>query len=149
MLKEGEKAPDLSGLGHKGEPISLASLWKEGALVLFFYPKDFTPVCTKEACLFRDIHAELAEQGVQVVGISADSPESHQRFAKEHTLLNPLLSDEDRTISKAFGIMRPFGMGAKRVTFVIDKVGTIRGVFHHELSAGKHLDGVKDALASL
>lgn len=146
MLKVGQEAPDIEGLSVSGETVRLSSLWEKETLVLFFYPKDFTPVCTKEACLFRDSHAELAEQGVLVVGVSGDSPESHTRFASEHALPYPLLSDPERKIAQAYDLVRPLGLGVQRVTYVISKDGVIRGVLHHELRAGKHLEGVRKVL---
>jgi peroxiredoxin Q/BCP len=119
------------------------------AVVLYFYPKDFTPVCTAQACTFRDANAELAREGVRVVGVSEDDTASHAKFAEAHLIPYTLLSDPDRRIQKAFGARQLLGLLVKRVTYVIDQNRKIRAVYHHELSARKHLDAVRKVLGSL
>ena len=149
MLKVGDKAPPFAGENQRGEPLSLGGLLERGPLVLYFYPKDFTAVCTKEACLFQDAYEDLQGLGAEIVGVSVDGEDSHKRFAAEHGLGFSLLADPDRTVSKAYQVLRLFGVFTKRVTFVIDTDGTIRGVFHHELSAKKHVDEVRGLLREL
>jgi len=142
MLDVGQRAPSFEATDQDGNPVSLEALLRNGPLVLYFYPKDNTPVCTREACHFRDAHAELAERGAQVVGVSGDSDRSHRAFAEEHRLPFLLVSDRDRALAKKYDALRPFGLGTSRVTYVIGEDATIRGAFHHELRAKKHVDEV-------
>jgi peroxiredoxin Q/BCP len=146
MLSIGDTAPDFEGVDQKGRRVSLHELVKDGGIVLYFYPKDFTPVCTAQACTFRDAHAELAAEGVQVVGVSGDDTESHSKFAAKYRVPYTLLSDPDKTIQAAYDARALFGLRTKRVTYVIDRDRKIRGVFRHELSAKKHLDAVRRIL---
>lgn len=139
MLQVGTKAPAFEGRDQRGNTVKSADLLAKGPVILYFYPKDFTPGCTKEACMFRDAFEDLEGLGASVVGVSMDSEASHQKFAQEHRLPFSLLSDPDRALAKKYDIVRPLGLGANRVTFVIAKDGTIRGAFHHELSMSKHV----------
>ena len=135
-----------------GDPLPGGVDWPKGPLVVFFYPKDFTGVCTKEACGFRDIYDVLRkDHGAEVIGVSRDSEESHDRFKAEHRLPFRLIADRDGRLSKAFGVERLWGLipFAKRVTFVADAGGTIRGVFHHELDAGRHVSDVRACLEAM
>jgi len=134
---------------QNGQRHTLSDLVRDSAVVLYFYPKDFTPVCTAQACLFRDSREELAREGVNVVGVSSDDSTSHGEFAKKHGVGFPLLSDPERTIQKAYEARQVLGLFPKRVTYLIDRNKKIRGVFHHELSAQKHLDDVRGALKAL
>ncbi|HEX3775846.1 MAG TPA: peroxiredoxin [Polyangiaceae bacterium] len=145
MLKVGSAAPDFSGTDQHGEQISLGSLLERGKLVLYFYPKDFTPVCTAQACTFRDAASDLADLGSNVVGVSGDSANSHERFGQKHKLPFSLLSDPDHRIIKAYDATWLFGR-IRRVTYVIGADRKVLGAFHHELSAAKHLDDVKRLL---
>ncbi len=152
MLKPGDKAPAFQGHAADGSLVRLDDFLGKQNVVLYFYPKDFTAVCTREACLFRDAHEELAAADTVVIGVSLDDQASHRRFADEHRLNFVLLSDQDKAISRAYGAIGLLGGlldMARRVTFLIDKQGIIRGVFHHELSASKHLDSVRQALAAM
>lgn len=147
MLQIGDLAPHFSGPDQDGNTVNLEDLCQKGPVVLYFYPKDFTPLCTKEACLFRDIFADL--EGVSVVGVSTDDEATHKRFAVEHNLNFMLVSDANRSISSAYKARGLMGFMTKRVTFLIDTTQRIRGVYHHELSAKKHVDDVKTGLAAL
>lgn len=149
MLGKGDKAPPFRGRDQHGQDVSLEDRTARGPVVLYFYPKDFTGVCTKEACLFRDSYEDLAELGASIVGVSVDDDETHARFAERHHIGFSLISDRNREISRAYGVLRAFGVFTKRVTFVIDTTGVIRGVFHYELNAHKHLDGVRNLLREL
>lgn len=142
MLKVGDEAPFFRGKDQHGHDVALDALLANGPVVLYFYPRDFTPVCTKEACLFRDAHADLAAKGAQVVGVSTDTDETHRAFAEKHALEFPLLSDPNRKLAKDYKAAFPFGLGTQRVTYVIGTDRAIRGAFHHELSAQKHVDDV-------
>jgi peroxiredoxin Q/BCP len=118
-------------------------------LVLYFYPKDFTAGCTREACDFRDAYEELhGKLGAELVGISRDDGTRHERFRAEHRLPFPLLSDPGGAIAARFGATHLGGLLplTKRVTFVADAAGVIRGVFHHELAIGRHVRKVRECL---
>jgi peroxiredoxin Q/BCP len=147
MLSIGDTAPDFSGQDQHGKPVSLGALLERGKLVIYFYPKDFTPVCTAQACTFRDASLDLASLGANVVGVSGDSTDSHLRFADKHSVPFSLLSDPDHHIIKAYGATWLFGR-IRRVSYVIGTDRRILGAFHHELSAAKHLHDVKSVLGS-
>lgn len=149
MKKVGEQAPDFEARDHRGRTVSLGAATARGPVVLYFYPRDFTPVCTQQACLFRDAYEELTDVAAEVIGVSLDGEDSHGRFAERHGLPFPLLADTEKAIAKAYGVVQLFGLFTKRVTFVIDRDRTIRGVFHHELNAGKHLENVRSLLLEL
>jgi len=131
----GRPAPDFSLPSTTGENISLRQFKGKQTVVLYFYPKDETPGCTREACDFRDHTAELAERGVAILGISTDGLESHAKFRDKHKLPFPLLADEDATVSKMFGVYKQkhlYGkkyMGIERTTFIIDKTGRIAQIW--------------------
>lgn len=150
MLKPGDRAPDFVRTDHLGQTLDTQALRERGPLVIYFYPRDFTPGCTKEACLFRDAFDELNGAGsATIVGISVDDDASHKRFAERYRLPFSLVSDPDRALAKQFGITRAFGfLGARRVTFVIDRQGIVREALHAELSMSAHLEGVRATLAS-
>ena len=132
-LNPGDKAPDFKGKDQDGNPISLAD-FKGYKLVLYFYPKDNTPGCTSQACNLRDNYDMLLEKGYKVVGVSADSEKSHQKFIEKHNLPFPLIADTEKEILKAFDVWGPkkfMGkeyMGINRTTFVIDEEGVISEV---------------------
>ncbi len=131
----GKPAPDFTLPSTSGENISLRQYKGKKTVVLYFYPKDETPGCTREACDFRDQSAEFEKHNVVVLGISNDSLESHQHFREKHKLPFPLLSDEDTTVSKMFGVYKLknlYGkkyMGIERTTFVIDRTGRIAQIY--------------------
>ena len=120
MLKNGEKAPDFTLPDQDGRSHRLSELIDGKPLILYFYPADFTPGCTKEACDLRDLHTKILSSGLRVVGVSPQSPESHRRFRQEHSLPFTLLSDEGKTAIKAFDVDGPLGIGVRRATFLID-----------------------------
>jgi peroxiredoxin Q/BCP len=129
MLKIGDKAPDFELVNQHGKTVKLSELCKQKMVVLFFYPKNETRGCTAEACAFRDQHQDFAEAGAEVIGISGDSMESHQSFAKNHNLNYQLLSDHNNKVRKLFGVPNTFIFIPGRVTFVIDKQMQIVHVF--------------------
>lgn len=149
MLRVGDEAPEFRGTDQHGATIILGDLVTRGPVVLYFYPKDFTLVCTREACLFRDAHERLSARGACVVGISVDDEATHRRFAAKHALPFSLVADPERRIAERYGAVAFFGLRILRVTYAIDRERRIRGVFHHELSAQKHLDDVERALRDL
>jgi peroxiredoxin Q/BCP len=149
MLAVGTRAPSLDAVDHRGNAVRSADLLERGPLVVYFYPKDFTPGCTREACMFRDAYTELDGQGASIVGVSMDDDASHTRFADRYQLPFPLVADPKFAIARAWGVARPLGLGAWRVTYVVDRSGIIRGAFHHEISMSKHVTEVKDLLVQL
>lgn len=145
-LQIGDRAPDFTATAHNGQRIALSEFRGQRGLVLFFYPKDGTSVCTKEACAFRDSYEKFIEAGADVVGISSDSDESHRQFAEQHRLSFPLISDADGALRKAYDVRKTFGLLPGRVTYVIDKEGIIRHVFSALLASDEH---VREALRAL
>ena len=134
MPDKGQQAPDFQGQTQSSERIKLDD-YRGQKVALYFYPKDDTPGCTKQACNLRDEYSRLQEAGVAVIGVSADDVESHQAFAEKYSLPFPLIADTDREILEAYGVWdernlygRKF-MGIKRTTFLIDEDGTIVHVF--------------------
>ena len=134
-----QPAPDFTREAHDGRQVRLADYRGQSVVVLYFYPKDGTPVCTKEACSFRDAYEEFTKLGAVVVGVSADSPESHRAFAAGRALPFPLLSDQDGTLRRAYQVPKTLGIMPGRVTYVIDKAGVVRHVFSALLLAEQHV----------
>ncbi len=134
MLQIGDKAPDFELLDQENQTVSLQGL-KGSSIVLYFYPKDNTPGCTREACDFRDSLSHFKKKKVMVLGISPDSVASHGKFAEKFALPFPLLSDPDKKISRAYGVYKEknmYGkkvMGIERTTFLIGPDGVIRAIF--------------------
>ncbi len=146
MLNTDEKAPEFTLPDQDGHDISLSSLIKDGPAILYFYPADFTPGCTREACSIRDLHRELTRAGLTVAGISPQSPESHRRFREKHNLPFTLLSDESKEVIKMFGVNGPLGFWGQRVTFLIGQDRTIRGRVKAHFSIGEHEDFIRKAI---
>jgi peroxiredoxin Q/BCP len=142
----GALAPDFEGVDQTGKRVRLASFRGKQAVVLYFYPKDDTPVCTIEACGFRDAYQHFVDAGAVVIGVSGDDDASHRRFADKHALPFVLLSDADRRIRDAYGVKKTLGLLDGRVTFVIDKDGRVRLRFQNAFNGPKH---VAQALAVL
>lgn len=145
--KVGDPAPAFSAVRHDGERVGLED-FRGRTLVLYFYPRSFTPGCTLQARDFRDHAAELAAHGAVVVGVSTDRPERQCEFHDHHHLGFALLGDEDGSVCKAYGVGRALLSTARRVTFVIDPEGIVIGRFHHELRIGRHVEQVLELLAS-
>ncbi len=139
-IQPGVKAPDFTLLNQKGESVSLADYKSRQHVVLYFYPKDETPGCVKEACSFRDQYEVFRDAGAEVVGISADSVKSHQAFALNRRLPFQLLSDTDNSVRKAYGVSGTLlGLLPGRVTFVIDQYGIVRHAFSSQLQIQQHI----------
>jgi peroxiredoxin Q/BCP len=134
-----QPAPDFAREAHTGQQVRLADFQGKSVVVLYFYPKDGTPVCTKEACSFRDAFEEFTKLGAVVIGVSADSPERHQAFAASRALPFLLLSDQDGTLQKAYRVPKTLGILPSRVTYVIDKAGLVRHVLSALFSADRHV----------
>ena len=145
-MNPGDLAPEISLVVHANDKLSLAKLYRERPVVLFFYPRDNTSVCTKEACSFRDAYEDFVAAGAAVVGISASSAASHEQFAAKYRLPFLLATDADGSVRRAFGVSDTLGFIPKRVTFVIDRQGVIRHQFSALFAAEKH---VQEALAAV
>jgi peroxiredoxin Q/BCP len=148
-IKVGDQAPDFTLPDQKGQPVSLSSFAGKKDVVLYFYPRDFTPGCTAEACAFRDSYEIFKEVGAEVIGISSDSEQSHQGFAARHRLPFILLSDRDGSVRKRYGVSSVLGLLPGRVTFVIDKQGIVRHIFVAQFAAEKHVEEAMRVLQTL
>ena len=138
-LAVGDVAPPFTAVLQDGSRFDSASVIGKKAVVLFFYPKDNTPVCTKEACAFRDSYEAFTAAGAEVIGVSSDSAASHQAFAAKHRLPFPIISDHDRALRKLFGVPNPLGVIPGRVTYVIDRQGVVRLVFSALFASADHV----------
>lgn len=147
-MNPGDKAPDFELPDQDGTQRKLGDLLANGPVVLFFYPAAMTTGCTKESCHFRDLSAEFAAVGAQIVGISKDTVDKQQEFATKHSFGYPLLSDTDRAVATAFGLKRGLlGMSpVQRTTFVINTDGTIRDVIKSEVKMDVHADKALESL---
>lgn len=145
----GHPAPDLSLATHTGEQLSLADYRGKHPVVVFFYPKDGTAVCTKEVCSFRDAYDDFTEAGAVVIGISSDSEARHQSFAQKHGLPFLLVSDKDGNARRAFGVAKTMGIFPGRVTYVIDREGIVRHIFNSQFAADRHVEEALEIVRKL
>jgi len=148
-VKAGDKAPDFTLPSQTGENVTLSEFFGKKNIVLYFYPKDESSACTKEACTFRDNYEVFKELGAEVIGISSQSVESHKSFASHHNLQFILLSDEDNKVRKLYGVASTFGVLPGRVTYIIDKEGIIRHIFSSQFQPQKHIDEALNILKKL
>jgi peroxiredoxin Q/BCP len=146
MLIAGDRAPEFTLPDETGTDRSLTELLSSGAVVLYFYPADFTPGCTRQACVLRDLHDEVQRAGLRVVGVSPQSPESHAKFRAKYNLPFVLLSDEHKAVIKMYGVNGPLGIGVRRVSFLIDGGRRIRDSVLADFMIGKHADFVRNAI---
>jgi peroxiredoxin Q/BCP len=142
-------APDFDLPNTSGEMVRLSSFRGKQPVVVYFYPKDETKVCTAEACAFRDSYEDFKKEGAEVIGISSDPASSHKQFAANHNLPFILLSDEGGKVRSAWGVPLTMGILPGRVTYVIDKQGMIRLMFESQTQANRHIEEAKKALAKL
>ena len=140
MPQQGQQLPDVEFVTEAGERLPAAEISGQKT-VLYFYPKDDTPGCTKEACAFRDRMADYERAGIRVYGVSLDSPESHRRFRDKYNLNFPLLTDEGGRAADALGVLREGGETANRVTFLLDPGGRVSQVYP-EVSPETHADEI-------
>ena len=147
MPQQGQRLPEVEFVTESGERLSARNLGGQKT-VLYFYPKDDTSGCTKEACAFRDRMEDYREADIRVYGVSLDSPESHRRFREKYGLNFPLLTDEGGRASEALGVLREGGEKANRVTFLLDPGGKIAKVYP-EVSPETHADEILEDAASL
>lgn len=147
MLGVGDLAPEFTLPDENDVEVSLTSLLSSGPLVLYFYPADFTPVCTMQACAFRDRYADVMKAGVKIVGISPQGAASHRRFRDMFSLPFPLLHDENHKVIKAFGVEGFFGLGIRRATFLIGQDRRILERVVADLLLGSHVDLIREVVA--
>ena len=149
QLSKGDQIPEFKLQDQNEQEINITD--RIGVpLVIYFYPKDDTPGCVKEACSFRDQFDVFKDYGAEVIGISGDSPSSHARFAKKYRLNFTLLSDKGGRVQKLFGVPKSlFGLLPGRVTYIVDKEGIIRHTFNSQFNAEKHVDEALKIIKSL
>ena len=147
MLDTGSTAPDFTLKDESGQEVSLSDLLADGPLILYFYPADFTPGCTKEACSIRDIHNDIQRVGLRVAGVSPQDAESHARFRDEHKLPFTLLCDPDKIAVKAYDVDGPFGVSVRRVTYLVNQDRTIADAVLADIRIGRHREFIDKAIA--
>jgi len=146
MLKAGDKAPDFTLPDQDGNEVSLHALLRQGPVVLYFYPADFTPGCTQEACSIRDMHDEIAAAGMRVVGVSPQDADSHARFRDKHSLPFALVADPEKLAVKAYDVDGPLGIGVRRATFLVGADGVIQDAVLADLRIGRHEEFIRKAI---
>ena len=148
-VQVGDHAPDFTLPNQSGEPVRLSDFLGKTDIVLYFYPKDDTSGCTAEACSFRDSYEVFKDAGAEVIGVSSDSAESHQRFAAKNRLPFTLLSDAGGALRKRYGVSATFGLLPGRVTYIIDKQGVVRNIFSSQFTPEKHISEALKTLQAL
>lgn len=138
-VKVGDVAPDFTLPSQAGTSVSLKDL-RGKCVVLYFYPKDDTPGCTKESCAFRDQYEVFQDAGAEVIGVSADSPESHQKFAAKYQLPFTLLSDTGNQVRKLYGVPATLGLLPGRVTYIVDQQGVVQHIFNSQFNFQGHVE---------
>jgi thioredoxin-dependent peroxiredoxin len=149
MLDVGDTAPDFELAGKHGEVITLDDLLSKGPLFLYFYPADFTSVCTAEACEIRDRHQDLRAVGANVVGVSPQRESSHDRFRDRYDLPFPLLDDRQKEVIRAYGVNGPMGLGVRRVTFLINPDKKIANRVVADFRVKRHMNLIDSVLEDL
>lgn len=147
MLKPGDRAPEFTLQDQDGRERSLTALLGDGPLILYFYPADFTPGCTAEACTLRDLHADIQRAGLRVVGISPQFPQSHRKFRDKYNLPFTLLSDPDKTVIGMYDVDGPLGISVRRATFLVDQGRVIQDAVLADFRIGRHEEFVRNAVA--
>jgi peroxiredoxin Q/BCP len=154
-LKVGDQAPDFEVTARqvgKDRALSLRGILAEQNLVLYFYPRDFTTVCTREACGFQGAYTELVSRDAEVVGVSVDDAATHDRFAREHGIEFPLVSDPERLLARRYGatsLLRDALGVTARLTYVIGRNGRIEGIFDSVVRSSQHVDGARSVIERL
>ena len=146
MLKPGDLAPEFILPDENGNDMALTQLLQPGPIILYFYPADFTPGCTKEACTFRDMHDDILSVGLRVVGVSPQDKESHTRFKDEHNLPFTLICDPEKIAVKMYDVDGPFGKGVRRVTYLITESQKIQDALQADVMINKHKDFIQKAI---
>ncbi len=148
-IRVGDLAPDFTLPNQSGQPVTLSDFLGKKAVVLYFYPKDNTPGCTIESCTFRDSYDAFQTNGAEVIGISSDSPTSHQQFATKYNLPFTLVSDEGSKIRNAYGVPSTLGLLPGRVTYIIDLEGKVRHIFNSQFNPKAHVSEAMQVLQTL
>jgi len=148
-VKVGDNAPDFTLPSQMGDKVTLSEFFGKKNVVLYFYPKDETVGCTKEACTFRDNYEELTKLDAEVMGVSGQSVESHKSFATHYGLPFILLSDQDNKVRELYGVPSTMGIIPGRVTYIIDKKGLVRHVFNSQTQAPRHVEEAKKTLIEI
>jgi thioredoxin-dependent peroxiredoxin len=148
-LEIGDKVPMFTLPDQNGQVFNLVDHIGKNNLVIYFYPKDESYGCTKEACSFRDSYEVFRDIGAEVIGISSDDVNSHKSFAGKHKLPFTLLSDTSRKVAKLFGVGRTFGVIGGRITYIIDKNGVVRGIYNSQLNYNDHVEESLEVLKKL
>ncbi len=148
-VKVGDRAPDFTLQSQTGENVTLSSFFGKNNVVLYFYPEDESPGCTKEACSFRDNYEYFKDLGAEVIGVNAGSTESHKRFASNHNLPFILLSDKGNEVRKQYGVPSTLGIIPGRVTYIMDKQGVVRHIFSSQSHPEKHITEALEVLKNL
>ena len=146
MLAAGTRAPEFSLPNEQGIQTSLSQLLEDGPLILYFYPADFTPFCTREACSLRDMHADILSAGIRVAGISPQSVASHVRFKERYRLPFMLLSDPGKVAVRLYDVDGPFGVRIRRATFLVSREGIIEAALLADFRIGRHEEFVRKAI---
>lgn len=146
MLQAGERAPEFTLPDETGTDRSMTELLSIGAIILYFYPADFTPGCTRQACALRDMHGDMIKAGLRVVGVSPQNPESHAKFKAKYNLPFVLLSDEHKAVIKMYGVNGPLGFGVRRASFLIDGGRKIRDVVLADFKIASHEEFARKAM---
>jgi peroxiredoxin Q/BCP len=149
VLAPGSVAPDFTARLDEGSEFRLAEMRGVKNVVLYFYPKDFSQGCTRQACSFRDSYAAVQAYDAVIVGVSRDSEASHASFKQEHGLAFPLISDAEGRLGDLYDVKSALPLIRPRVTYVIDKQGVIRSAFRHDIAIGRHLSDTLAALEAL
>jgi len=147
VLAIGGRAPEFTLPDQDDRSLSLSTLLRAGPLILYFYPADFTPGCTREACTIRDLHEDIAQAGLNVAGVSPQSPESHRKFREKYQLPCTLLSDADRFVIRMYDVQGPLGIGVRRGTYLIDQARYIRSAILADFRISRHEEFIRKAVA--
>lgn len=145
MLAIGSRAPEFTLPDQDDRTVSLSTMLNRGALILYFYPADFTPGCTREACMLRDMHDEILKVGLLVAGVSPQAPERHKEFREKYRLPFTLLSDVEKFVIKMYDVNGPLGLGVRRGTYLIDQTRQIKGTVLADFRISQHEDFIRKA----
>ena len=148
-VKVGDNAPDFTLTSQNGEEVTLSQFLSKKNIVLFFYPKDESPICTRQVMIFKDNFKIFTKLDAEVLGVNSGSIKSHKAFAEHHKLPFMLLSDKDKKVKKLYGVSSSLGIISGRVTYIIDKKGVVRNLFSSQLQLGKHVEEAKKILETI
>jgi peroxiredoxin Q/BCP len=147
MFGKGDRAPEFSLPDQDGREVSLTSLLNQGPLLLYFYPADFTPGCTRQACMIADLQGDIQRSRLVVAGISPQAPSVHQRFRAQYKLPYTLLSDETKEVIRMYGADGPLGFGVRRVSYLLDRARIVRDAVRADFRISRHTQFVRYSIA--